>query len=153
MRNIRIIRKTASSTLAVAFMKYESWQCAHAAGGVVMGADILQQFPVIRGLHTAYSAPLGNDCPGSARGLRARGVIPSDRMRLLHFENAFGDVYASEYCLDAMLSLVLLVMRSTRLDADRLERLTAVSDAACPADDGFLARVSDRPERRLECLL
>ena len=118
-----------------------------------MGADILQQLPVIRGSHAAYSAAYGNDRPVSACGFRTGGAIPSDRMRLLHFENTFGDVYASEYCLDAMLSLVLLVMRSTRLDADRLKRLTGMPDAACSADDGLPARVPDRPEHRLECLL
>jgi hypothetical protein len=45
-------------------------------------------------------------------------------MRLLHFENAFGVANNSEYCLDAMLSLVLLMARNARPDADRLARLT-----------------------------
>ena len=66
-------------------------------------------------------------CPG--------GAIPSARMRLLHFENTFGDVYASEYCLDAMTSLVLLVARSARSDADRLERLTGMAGATRPAEE------------------
>ena len=54
-------------------------------------------------------------------------------MRLLHFENTFGDTYASEYSLDAMLSLVLLMTRSSRPDADRLTRLTATASAPLPA--------------------
>ena len=62
------------------------------------------------------------------------GAIPSARMRLLHFENTFGDVYASEYCLDAMLSLVLIVARSARADVDRLERLTGMAGLARPAE-------------------
>jgi hypothetical protein len=116
-----------------------------------MGADILQKFPGISGSHAAHSAPRDSDHAGLVRGLRAGGAIPSDRMRLLHFENAFGDVYASEYCLDAMLSLVLLVMRSSRLDADRLARLTERPDAACPAEDCLAAHMRGRPDRRLEC--
>ncbi|MDR2696373.1 MAG: hypothetical protein LBC79_08360 [Deltaproteobacteria bacterium] len=118
-----------------------------------MGADILQQLPLISGSRVAHSAPHDSGRPGAARGFRAAGAIPSDRMRLLHFENAFGDVYASEYCLDAMLSLMLLVIRSARLDADRLARLTEMPDNACPAADCLAARMQGGPqERRLECL-
>jgi hypothetical protein len=58
-------------------------------------------------------------------------------MRLLHFENAFGDAYASEYCLDAMLSLVLLMSRHSKPDADRLERLTGTANTASPAAKGL----------------
>ena len=152
-RHPDIPEKGEPHTRAKVRTAYESWRYAHAAGGVVMGADILQQFPVLSGSHEVHSIPHGGKHPGSVGGLRAEGAIPSERMRLLHFENTFGDVYASEYCLDAMISLVLLVMRSAKLDAARLARLTARPDAACP-DNGLLsARThSGRPERRLECL-
>ena len=69
-------------------------------------------------------------------------AIPNARMRLLHFENTFGDVYTSEYCLDAMLSLVLIVARSARSDADRLERLIGMTGVARPAEEYQSASVA-----------
>lgn len=61
------------------------------------------------------------------------GATRSDaRMRFLHFENTFGATHASEYCMDAMLSLVLFMVRNARPDAARLARLTGAAGAAYP---------------------
>jgi len=100
-----------------------------------MGAGILSQAPVINGSQAKYSALHGNDKAGLVGSARARGAIPHKRMRLLHFENTFGEAHTSEYCLDAMLSLVLLITRSARPDADRLARLSGAINDPCPAKD------------------
>ena len=102
-----------------------------------MGAGILSQVPVISESHAKLSAPHGNDNPGLAGSAHARGAIPSIRMRLLHLENSCGEVYSSEYCLDAMLSLVVLITRSAKADADRLARLTGAIHLP-PAGDGLV---------------
>ena len=103
-------------------------------GGIVMATGILSEFALISGLHAKHPAPHGNDPADLGHATLAGGAIPRIRMQLLHFENAFGDVCTSEYCLDAMLSLVLLMMRSSRHDAARVERLTEAANAPYPAD-------------------
>ena len=95
-----------------------------------MGVDITRQFAGANEPHTGRVVSHSGGRAGYIPTVRAGCAIPNVRMRLLHFENAFGDAYASEYCLDAMLSLVLIVARSARPDADRLERLTGTADAA-----------------------
>ena len=96
-----------------------------------MGVGILTQTPIADKAQEKYSAPHGIAPAGQAR---PRSAIPNIRMRLLHFENTFGETYDSEYCLDAMLSLVLLMTRSSRPDADRLARLTGTQSAAASAE-------------------
>jgi hypothetical protein len=106
-------------------------------GGVVMDTDALPGFHVIDGSYAEDSAPYDNNHAALVSVRRARGAM-SVRMQLLHFENIFGDVRVSEYCSDAMLSLVLLMARGAKHDADRLARLTGATDAAYPAaKDGF----------------
>jgi len=100
-----------------------------------MGTGILSEFPDTSGSYATYPALHGDDPVQPVHAPHAGGGIPKIRMRILHFENTFGDVCTSEYCLDAMLSLVLLMTRSTRHNAARLERLT---EAAHPADYGAL---------------
>ena len=79
------------------------------------------------------------------------GILPNARirMRLLHFENAFGAAYNSEYCLDAMLSLVLLMARNARPNADRLTRLIGPARRLHVCDDGHNDRVAieNAPEK------
>jgi hypothetical protein len=106
-------------------------------GGVVMGIGILQEFPLIDGSHARHAVPHSNGHAGLSRETRARGALPNPRMRLLHFENTFGDVRVSEYCLDAMVSLVLLMTRNTKADAAKLARLTETASAMHPAENGF----------------
>jgi len=102
-----------------------------------MGTVILSEDHSIGGSHERDSAAHGNGDTGLVRGMRAEGANLKSRMRLLHFENAFGQAHASEYCLDAMLSLVLLMVRNARPDADRLARLTGAASAAYPAERGI----------------
>ena len=100
-----------------------------------MGTGTLPEFPhTLGGSSAKQSAPHGNGHVGLTPGTRTRGAIPGNRMRLLHYENAFGDVYASEYCLDAMISLTLFMAKSARPDTDRLARLTGAAAAAPPAE-------------------
>ena len=94
-----------------------------------------QQLALAAESFAAYLAPHGNDHAGLAQEVRSGGTIPSKRMRLLHFENTFGDVYTSEYCHESMLSLVLLMTKNAKPDTDRLERLTATADAAPSAKE------------------
>ena len=102
-----------------------------------MSTGILPEFSVIGGSYAGHSAQPSKEHTDFSRKTRASGVIPNARMQLLHFENAFGDVSASEYCLDAMLSLVLLMGRNSRPDADRLARLTGTANIACPPRDNL----------------
>jgi len=97
-----------------------------------MGIGILSevQSQSIGGIYGRHFATHGNGHTGLVHGARAGGMIPKARMRLLHFENTFGKTYDSEYCLDAMLSLVLIMARSARPDADRLARLIGATSAA-----------------------
>ena len=108
------------------------------SGEIVMGAGILSQAPVNKRARAKYSASRGNGNVCLAGSACARGAIPSIRMRLLHLENAFGEVCTSEYCLDAMSSLVLLITRSARLDADRVARLTGGIHDSGPAQEGLV---------------
>jgi len=88
-----------------------------------MGNGALQEFPHSSGSYARHH--------GKGRvETRLSGAIPNARMRLLHFENIFGDTYASDYCLAAMSSLVLIMARSAGPDADRLDRLAGTADAA-----------------------
>jgi len=103
-----------------------------------MGVGILSQVPVISGSQAKLSAPHGNGNPSLAGSAHARGAIPSIRMRLLHLENSFGEAHSSGYCLDAMLSLVVLITRSARADADRLARLTGAIRDPSLAKDGLV---------------
>jgi len=103
-------------------------------GEVVMGASILTQVPISSESQEKNSAPDSSDNAGPACQARAKSTIPSIRMRLLHFENTFGETYHSEYCLDAMLNLVLLMTRSSKPDADRLARLTGRQSATASAE-------------------
>jgi len=98
-----------------------------------MGTGPQPGFPHMSELYARHSAPHGNGHAGLTSGRRTGSVMRKRmRMRLLHFENAFGDAYASEYCLDAMISLVLTMARSARSDADRLERLAGTAAEAAP---------------------
>ena len=103
-----------------------------------MGIGILSEVQNIGGPCGRDSAAQGNDPTRTDRfhGMRAQGSAAQARMRLLHFENAFGEAHASEYCLDAMLSLVVLMVRNARPDADKLARLTGAASAAYPAERG-----------------
>ena len=87
-----------------------------------MGNGTLPECPHSSGTHARNHG-------GGHGNTRLRGVIPNARMRLLHFENIFGDTYASDYCLDSMSSLVLIMARSARPDTGRLERLAGMADA------------------------
>jgi hypothetical protein len=110
-----------------------------------MGAGILSQVPVINESHAKHFTLQDNNNAGLVGSARARGVIPHIRMCLLHFENTFGESHSSEYCLDAMLSLVLLIARSAKPDTDRLARLTGAMRDPCPAKDGLA------PDHALGC--
>ena len=102
-----------------------------------MGVGILSHVPVISESHAKHSAPHGKNNAGLAGSAYARGTIPHIRMRLLHYENTFGEAHTSEYCLDAMLNLVLCITRSAKPDADRLARLTGATNAPCPTKDSL----------------
>jgi len=88
-----------------------------------MGNGVLSEFPHGNGTYARHHDK------GRVE-TRLRGAIPNARMRLLHFENIFGDTYASDYCLAAMSSLVLIMARSANPDADRLDRLAGTAEAA-----------------------
>ena len=100
-----------------------------------MGTGIPQKFSPIRRSYTGHDALHGNDRTDLEHEPPAKVAVSNARMRLLHFENAFGEAHASEYCLAAMLCLVLIMVRNSRPDATRLARLIATADAACPAKD------------------
>ena len=85
--------------------------------GGIMGTGILAQVPVITQSHSKYSASHGNNMACLIGRERTMVAIPNARMRLLHFENTFGEAHASEYCLDAMLSFVQIMTRSSKPDA------------------------------------
>jgi len=85
---------------------------------------VIAAAPVIDAAYAKYSSPHGNKHAEPVYGLRHKGVTPSARMRFLHFENTFGEAHTSEYCLDAMVSLVLIMTRNTRPNAARITRLT-----------------------------
>ena len=113
-----------------------------------MSTGILSEFPVIDGSYAGHSAQHSKEHADFSRKTRASGVIPNTRntrMQLLHFENAFGDVRVSEYCMDAMLSLVLLMGRNSRADADRLARLTGTANTAYPPEDSLV------PDAEADC--
>ena len=104
-----------------------------------MGTGILPEFPNTDRAHTSHSAPHGNKQAGLVRdGIKAQAAAPRGRMRILHFENTFGEVQSSEYCLDAMLSLVLLMARNSKPDANRLARLTGAARATHSLEDSFI---------------
>ena len=101
-----------------------------------MYTGTMPEFPVSVGSYARPSAQQDNDHTDLVRGKRTEGTM-SARMRFLHFENTFGEAHASEYCLDAMLSLVLLMMRNSKLDADRMARLAGLESAAHLGEDGL----------------
>jgi hypothetical protein len=117
------------------FMEYHG--SAHTlSGGAIMGmGTALPVFPHSGGTYGSRVVTHDDRQAGFTHTARPGCTIPSARMRLLHFENTFGDVYASEYCLDAMISLVLIVARSARSDAGRLERLIGMAGLARPAEE------------------
>ena len=98
-----------------------------------MGTGILSELTDICGVYTGHSASQGNSCTGFTRQTGTRDAGPNARIRILHFENAFGNVHTAEYCLDSMINLVLIMVRSARPDADKLARLTETG-AAYPAE-------------------
>jgi len=65
--------------------------------------------------------------PVFGRGLARAHKMANARFRILHYENAFGDTYTSEYCLDGMSSLVLTIVRNSKFDEARLARIIASS--------------------------
>ena len=97
-----------------------------------MDVGSISQAPDLNEMHAEHSTPHGNENAGLAGD-----AAPSVRMRLLHVENSFGELRVSEYCLEAMLSLVLFVARSARPDQDELERPASEAGAACPANDAL----------------
>jgi hypothetical protein len=86
----------------------------------------------IGGLNPGPYALHGNGIADYVLETPVCGATRNARMRLLHFENAFGDAYSSEYCMAAMLNQVLIMTRNLRSATDRLARLTGTADAACP---------------------
>ena len=102
-----------------------------------MAGGVPPELRTIGGPYGRHSVTLDGKDPGFVHAKRVAGALPNARMRLLHFENAFGAAYASEYCQDAMLSFVLLMARNARLNADRLARLTGATSAEHPAEGKF----------------
>ena len=107
-------------------------------GGKDMAASTLAQAPVSKRSCAKKPTSHGNGSVGLPGSAHARGTIPSIRMRLLHLENALGAADRSEYSLDAMVSLVLLIARSAGLKADRVARLISGKHDPCPTLEGFV---------------
>ena len=102
-----------------------------------MGVGILPEIQSSCEDYEGHSVTHGNEHSGLVYEMRAESTGPKVRLRLLHFENTFGVVHASEYCQDAMLSLVLLMVRNARPDADRLARLTGTASVPYPTENSF----------------
>jgi hypothetical protein len=98
--------------------------------GESMDTSIVPDFPAIDTVAEWHCAPQDDTHLKHNGKIHARSGIPKSRMRLLHFVNVFGGYDGSEYCRDAMLSLVLLMAKSSNPDADRLARLTGTTRAA-----------------------
>jgi len=98
-----------------------------------MGVSILPEVQKSDGSYKEHFAAHGGRRTDFVHGGRAGGATSNARMRLLHFENTFGSTHVSEYCLDAMLNLVLIMARNARPNAERLARLTGTASAAYPA--------------------
>jgi len=103
-----------------------------------MGTGILQDFALIGESYTGHCAPCDKNHTAFTHKKSAKVAIASARMRLLHFENTFGEAHASEYCLAAMLCHVLIMVRSSRPDVNKLARLIGTADAAYPAKDKLI---------------
>ena len=107
-------------------------------GGNDMVASTLAQAPVSKRSRAEKTTSHGNGSVGLPGSAHARGTIPSIRMRLLHLENALGAADRSEYSLDAMVSLVLLIARSASLKMDRMARHISGIHVPCPVQGGLV---------------